>query len=79
MTRIIREYILPCHEEAGLLWVHGVHGKVGENPEVVRCRECRRFIENATPHDDDHKHFCTKHGIDEVVPDGYCKWGEKHG
>lgn len=45
--------------------------------EVVRCRECRRFVENATPNDDEHPHFCTKHGIDEVVPDGFCAWGER--
>ena len=74
MTRIIREYVLPCYEEHGLLWVQGVHGKVGENPEVVRCRECRYYTDDEM----EYFHYCGE-WCEQVEPDGYCAWGERRG
>ena len=62
---------MPCYEENGLLWVQGVHGKVGESPEVVRCRECRWYLpEHKWCHHFDDTEFAPE-------PDGYCKWGER--
>lgn len=83
MTRIILEFIVPCYEEAGLLWVHGVHGKVGENQEVVRCRDCR-FAE---PDNGERKQFAgtfwcallTEGLGHNVLPDDFCAWGERNG
>jgi len=69
VSRIIREYILPCYEEAGLLWVHGIHGKVGKNEEVVRCRNCQSLIDCG-----DH-YICVMWGC-PTEPDGYCHKGE---
>lgn len=46
-------------------------------PEVVRCRDCAAFLENATPNDREYPHFCTLHGTDLAEPDGYCAWGER--
>lgn len=43
----------------------------------VHCGQCERFLENATPHDDECPHFCTKHGIDLADGSGYCSWAER--
>ena len=66
---------MPCYEEAGLLWVHGVHGKVGENQEVVRCRECKYYTEYD---------FCKSdqwtgcYGDMPIVnADDYCSYGRR--
>lgn len=44
---------------------------------TVHCGQCEHFIENATPHDDERPHFCTKHGIDLADGSGYCSWSER--
>lgn len=85
MSRIIREYVLPCYEEAGLLWVQGVHGKVGENQEVVRCRECEHADESEIgtlrchgPLVNPWDYYLDEPSLGkEVEPDGYCAWGER--
>ena len=45
--------------------------------QMIHCAQCERFIENATPHDDERPHFCTKHGIDLADGSGYCSWAER--
>lgn len=47
--------------------------------EVVRCRDCETFHENATPNDLARPHFCSKLGIDLEDGNGFCKWGVKDG
>lgn len=42
---------------------------------VVRCRDCKSFREDATPHDHERPHFCGLHGIDLSDGDGFCAWG----
>ena len=44
---------------------------------VTRCRDCKTFKRNATPHDPEYPHFCVKHGIDLKDGDGFCSWGER--
>ena len=46
--------------------------------EVVRCRDCSWFHENATLEDRDYPHFCHQHGIDLEDGNGFCKWGERN-
>lgn len=43
----------------------------------LRCKDCLYFFRDATPHDDDCPHFCSKHGIDMAEDDGYCSWGRR--
>ena len=45
--------------------------------QAVHCGQCEYFLENATPHDDECPHFCTKHGIDFADGSGYCSWAER--
>lgn len=45
--------------------------------QIVRCKDCQAFIENATKYDDECPHFCTFHGSDAVSPLGFCSWGER--
>lgn len=45
--------------------------------EIVRCRDCKAFLEGATPNDVEQPHFCTLHGTDLAEPDGFCAWGER--
>lgn len=46
---------------------------------LIRCRDCIYFFRDATPHDEDCPHFCSKHGIDMDEDDGYCSWGRRRG
>lgn len=46
--------------------------------EIVRCRDCAWFHENATLEDRDYPHFCHQHGIDLEDGNGFCKWGERN-
>lgn len=45
--------------------------------EIIRCRDCKWFKENATPDDDVRPHFCKKLGIDLKDGNGFCSWGER--
>lgn len=45
--------------------------------EIVRCRDCKHFEKDATPHDEWYPHFCSKLGTDVVTPGGFCAWGER--
>lgn len=45
---------------------------------IIRCRECKWFRENATPHDTDGRYnFCTQFGFDFKGSNGFCAWGER--
>ena len=58
------------------VWVDGLPDlKRGE--EIVRCRDCRHFDEDATPHDSQYPNFCHLHGIDMSGRNGFCAWGER--
>lgn len=43
---------------------------------IIRCVNCKAFLQNETPNDYEHPHFCTLHGSDLAEPDGFCAWGE---
>lgn len=61
-------------------YVYGTDGHEGHwltGEEVVRCRDCKAFLEGATPNDVEQPHFCTLHGTDLAEPDGFCAWGER--
>lgn len=44
---------------------------------VVRCRDCRHFERDATPHDATRPHFCCWLGIDLDEDGGFCSWGAR--
>lgn len=44
---------------------------------IVRCKDCHYFFRDATPHDEDCPHFCSKHGIDMAEDDGFCSWARR--
>jgi hypothetical protein len=44
---------------------------------IVRCRDCKHFTRDATPHDAAFPDWCSKLGTDYVQPDGFCAWGER--
>ena len=46
---------------------------------VVRCKDCKHFIYDATPHDDEQPHFCTELGADLEDDGGFCAWGRRAG
>ena len=50
-----------------------------ERPEVIRCKNCFWFNENAMPNDEDYPHFCHKLGIDLKDGNGFCAWSHKEG
>jgi len=43
----------------------------------IRCKYCRFFLRDATPHDDECPHFCRKNGFDMADDDGSCSWAER--
>lgn len=46
---------------------------------IVRCRDCKNYTRDATPHDAAFPDWCSKLGTDYVQPDGFCAWGERKG
>lgn len=57
-------------------WFSGIEVEEVHEP-IVRCRDCKGFKEDATPHDDTMPHFCSVLGIDLEDGDGFCKWARK--
>jgi len=46
-------------------------------PEIVRCRDCKRFELDHSDHDYRSGWLCHRWNTDMVEPDGYCSWGER--
>lgn len=54
------------------------HGRIPVEGELTRCRDCKWFRANATPHDPDGRYnFCTQFGFDFKGSNGFCAWGER--
>ena len=46
-------------------------------PEIVRCRDCKRFSLDNSDHDYRSGWWCHRWNNDMVKPDGFCAWGER--
>ena len=46
-------------------------------PEIVRCRDCKRFSLDNSDHDYRSGWWCHRWNTDMVNPDGFCAWGER--
>lgn len=46
-------------------------------PEIVRCRDCKRFSLDNSDHDYRSGWWCHRWNTDMVKPDGFCAWGER--
>lgn len=44
---------------------------------IVRCKDCAYFFRDATLHDDECPHFCSKHGTDMDDDMGFCSWARE--
>lgn len=44
--------------------------------KIVRCRACKWFREDWTPHDRERPYFCVLHGDDLADGYGFCSWSE---
>ena len=45
--------------------------------EIVRCRDCKFYIEDTEPIDPGWPMMCADSGRDMLEPDGFCAWGER--
>lgn len=74
------DVLLPDVSAGACEYVFGTDGHDGNwltGEEIVRCRDCYYFFENATMHDEDCPHFCSAHGIDMAESDGFCSRGRR--
>jgi hypothetical protein len=62
------EYVYATDEYRG-------HWLTGE--EIVRCRDCKHYVEDPTPIDPGWPMMCEDSGRDMLNPDGFCAWGER--
>lgn len=71
------EYVVatPKHLTSEDLTANHAAGLPLTREHIVRCKDCYYFFRNATPHDDECPHFCSKHGIDMGEDDNFCSWG----
>lgn len=46
-------------------------------PEIVRCRDCKYYIEDTDPIDPGWPMMCADSGRDMLEPYGFCAWGER--
>lgn len=68
-----KEYVACLDFERSLYAVY-----LDASEEIIRCRDCKWFRENATPHDPDGRdNFCTQHGFDFEGDNGFCAWAER--
>ena len=45
--------------------------------EIVRCRDCKYYIEDTDPIDPGWPMMCADSGRDMLEPYGFCAWGER--
>lgn len=50
-----------------------------QREEIVRCRDCKHYVEDPDPIDPGWPMMCEDSGRDMVKPDGFCAWGERRG
>ena len=43
-----------------------------QREEIVRCRDCKRYVEDEM----EYWHYCNN-WCGQVKPDGFCAWGER--
>lgn len=44
---------------------------------IVRCRDCKYYIEDTDPIDPGWPMMCADSGRDMLEPYGFCAWGER--
>jgi hypothetical protein len=69
----------PMRTEERVCVIDEAYTAITVKEEVIRCRDCKHFTRNATPHDAAFPDWCSKLGTDYVQPDGFCAWGERKG
>lgn len=50
-----------------------------QREKIVRCRDCKHYVEDPDPIDPGWPMMCEDSGRDMVDPDGFCAWGERRG
>lgn len=45
--------------------------------EIVRCRDCKHYVEDPKPIDPGWPMMCDDSGRDMLDPDGFCAWAER--
>lgn len=48
-----------------------------ESEPIVRCRDCRYWVEDPRPIDPGWPMMCEDSGRDMVGPNDFCAWGER--
>ena len=75
-----KEFVFRCEHMGGTTWtVEHQWAIEGEAQEIVRCRDCKHYVEDPTPIDPGWPMMCEDSGRDMLDPDGFCAWGERRG
>lgn len=45
--------------------------------KIVRCRDCKHYVEDPNPIDPGWPMMCADSGRDMIEPYGFCAWGER--
>lgn len=78
----MREYIVNASGELGAALVVACAGAGYIREEIVRCKDCKRYIPQGTYHFADNstnKDFCDviRGYTVQINPDSFCAWGER--
>lgn len=65
----VPNHTVRVEDEREVYW-HMTHLPVRE--EIVRCRDCKHYIEDEA----EYYHYCGS-WCEQVEPDGFCAWGER--
>lgn len=68
------EYIISIRDEAD---PDGWHRLTKPAEPLVRCRDCRYYVEDPQPIDPGWPMMCNESGRDMVPPYGFCAWAER--